>query len=202
MQRSPGFIGLALALLAGCPATPNDGGGGASGFGGIGAGSGGTAGAAGVGAGVGAGSGGTGGVGGIVAGSGGSAGVGISGAGGDDCGGDAYPSVPRQLDIYVILDESLSMIPYWAPVTTALNQFFTSPEAAGIGVGIHYYAGVCDVASYETPVVPIAPLPDNAMALEMSLASRVLSLGTAATPALTGAITHARARQTMFPDSR
>jgi len=189
-------------LVSACPADPGAVGGGAGGFGGVAAVGGTSAGTGGSGAfggtgGVGA-SGGTGGVGG----SGGVGAAGTGGASGMDCGGDAYGAEPRQLDIYVILDESLSMIPYWAPVTGALNQFFMSPQAAGIGVGIHYYAGVCEVPHYETPAVPIAPLPGNAAALQMSMASRVLNLGTAATPALTGAINHARMRQIAMPETK
>lgn len=192
---------IASLLASACPADPAIGGGG--GAGGVGAVGGSGVAATGGSAAVG-GAGGVAAIGGMGA-FGGSGGVGISGTGGAsgmDCGGDAYGAEPRQLDIYVILDESLSMIPYWAPVTGALNQFFLSPEAAGIGVGIHYYAGVCEVPHYETPAVPIAPLPGNAAALQMSMASRALNLGTAATPALTGAINHARMRQVAMPETK
>lgn len=208
LGRAVGCAGV--IALAGCPADPAPGGtGGASGVGagtgGVGAGTGGV-GSGGVGAFGGSGGfGGAGGVGGV--GTGGTAGTlaGTGGTAGNDCGGDSYGAQPRQLDIYVVLDESYSMIfpvDLWTPVTGALNQFFMSQQSAGIGVGITYFAGGCDVASYETPVVPIAPLPGNAVALQTSMAGRTAMLGTATTPALTGALNHARARQAMLPDSK
>ncbi len=199
--------GAALVLLCGCPAKTQPGGpGGASGSGGTA----GTSGSGGVGA-IG-GTGGTSGVGvsgtggiGAFGGTGGTAGVGISGTGGDDCGGDAYPSEPRQLDIYVVMDKSYSMIfpvDLWGPTTTALNQFFMSPQSTGIGVGITYFANVCEPANYETPEVAISPLPGNASALQMSMAGQTPVLGTATTPALTGALNHLRSRQTAMPDTK
>jgi hypothetical protein len=82
----------------------------------------------------------------------------------------------------------------WGPVTNALNQFFTSPAAAGIGVGIQFFSGGCNAAAYATPAVPVAELPGNAQALASMLAMRLPGPGTATTPALEGAIMHARSR--------
>lgn len=198
---------LTMLVLGGCAADSGKGGaGGASGVGsvggmsGIGAtgGTGGTGGFAATG-GIGA-TGGVGATGGI-----GGGGIGGGGVGGDDCGGDAYGAQPRQLDIYVVMDKSYSMIvpiDLWGPTTSALNQFFMSPQSAGIGAGITYFAGDCNVATYETPEVAIDVLPGNAAALQSSMASQTPVFGTATTPALTGATNHARMRQMANPESK
>jgi hypothetical protein len=182
--------------LAGCAADTAAGSGGASGFGGASA-FGGSGGAGGFSA-----AGGFGGQSGSGATSGNGGGTsGVSG----DCGGMDYGAEPRQLDIYVVLDESMSMIlpvDLWTPVTGALNQFFNSPQSAGIGVGITYFAGGCDIPPYETPTVPIAPLPGNAAALQASMAMQTPAFGTATTPALTGALNYARVRQTTLPETK
>lgn len=203
-SAQPWLVASLFLVVAGCAADPGAPGG-SSGFGGVGATGGVSAATGGSGA-----FGGTGGVG-AFGGSGavgGSGGVGISGTGGAsgmDCGGDAYGAEPRQLDIYVVMDKSYSMIfptDLWGPTTSALNQFFMSPQSAGIGAGIQYFAGECSVAFYETPEVPIAVLPGNAPALQTSMANQTPVLGTATTPALTGALTHARNRQIAMPDTK
>jgi von Willebrand factor type A domain len=199
-------LATASVLASACPADPGADGGGAGGFGGVAA-VGGSGGAATGGSGAFGGSGGVGASGGTGA-LGGSGGVGAAGTGGTsgmDCGGDAYGAEPRQLDIYVVMDKSYSMIfptDLWGPTTSALNQFFMSPQSAGIGVGIQYFANECSPAFYETPETPISPLPGNAGPLQASMAGVTAVLGTATTPALTGAITHARNRQTAMPDTK
>jgi hypothetical protein len=84
----------------------------------------------------------------------------------------------------------------------ALNQFFSSADTAGISAGIAFFSGGCDAAFYATPVVQVAELPGNAGALQMALAARVPGPGTATTPALQGAIMHARQRATDNPDRK
>lgn len=141
-----------------------------------------------------------------IGGFGGQAGVSGSpaGAGGEGggCGGENYVAENRPLDIYVIMDESLSMlvpVDIWTPTSTALNTFFGSPSAEGIGVGIQFFSGGCDVAAYATPVVPVADLPGNAGALMMALANRLPGPGTATEPALRGAIQFAAGRAMADP---
>jgi hypothetical protein len=117
------------------------------------------------------------------------------------CGGESYEAEARQLDLYMMVDESGSMIPWWGPVTNALRTFISAPEAAGIGVGMQFFGESCDVDTYATPRVPIASLPDNAAALNGSFAAIPLA-GTPTLPALQGAIKHARAWATSHPDSK
>jgi len=121
------------------------------------------------------------------------------------CGGDVYAAVNKPLDIYVMMDESLSMIlpvDLWTPTSSALNQFFSSPDTAGIGVGIAFFSGGCDIAAYQTPVVAVGDLPGNAMPLQDALASRFPGPGTATEPALRGAIAFAQQRATEHPDRK
>jgi hypothetical protein len=128
-----------------------------------------------------------------------------AGAGGEGvpgCGGENYVAENRPIDIYVIMDESLSMlvpVDIWTPTSTALNTFFSSPEATGIGVGIQFFSGGCDVPAYATPVVPVADLPGNAGMLMTALANRFPGPGTATEPAVRGAIQFAAGRAAMDP---
>lgn len=121
------------------------------------------------------------------------------------CGGDTYAAETRPLDIYVIMDESASMIfpvDIWGPTSMALNQFFASPDTAGISAGIAFFSGGCDIAAYRTPVVAVAELPGNAAMLQMALAARLPGPGTATEPALRGAIAFAHQRAIDNPDRK
>lgn len=132
------------------------------------------------------------------------AGTTVAGTSGS-CGGDTYAAETRPLDIYVIMDESASMIfpiDIWGPTSMALNTFFSSTDTAGISAGIAFFSGGCDVAAYQTPVVQVAELPGNAGALQMALAARLPGPGTATEPALRGAIAFASQRATDNPDRK
>jgi hypothetical protein len=110
-------------------------------------------------------------------------GSGGSGAGGGvfaECQRDVRRAETIPLAIYVMLDQSGSMIndaggvSRWQAVTQATIAFINAPESAGIGVGIQYFGRTagsedCDPATYTQPEVPIAPLPGNAQALINSI---------------------------------
>jgi hypothetical protein len=148
-------------------------------------------------------------------GTGGSGGVGGSGGGGGvidpgkgktdagpmTCGGDKYHAEQRPLDMYVMFDDSGSMIPWWASVTQAFTQFLNAPESTGIGVGLQFFGTSCDVATYATPKVPIAVLPGNAQPI--TAAFPILPFETTPTdPALRGAVQYARTWQTGHADHK
>jgi hypothetical protein len=122
------------------------------------------------------------------------------GGGGKTCGGDSYDAQPAQLDMYVMFDDSGSMIPWWIGVVDVFLKFLNDPLSSGIGVGIQFFGENCDVNFYATPKVPIAPLPANAAALQASFP--LPFEGTATEPALRGAIQHARAWKTQHPDRK
>ena len=137
--RAIGWLG-ATALLFGCSAgvkpTPLDGGGG-----------------------TGPGAGGTTGGGGVT----GSGGTGTSGSTGFDasfdislndmradgvCSATMTAAEPVPLDLYVLMDASLSMNETtstgtkWADVRNAMKSFFESQSSAGLGVGLKFFPGI------------------------------------------------------------
>ncbi|MET0592511.1 MAG: vWA domain-containing protein [Polyangiaceae bacterium] len=149
------------------------------------------------------GAGGIGGSGGAIGGSGGviDPGKGAMDAGPMTCGGDKYVAEKRPLDIYVMFDDSASMLPWWGSVTQAFTQFLNAPESAGIGVGLQFFGLSCDVATYATPKVPIAVLPGNAAAIQAAFPILPLE-STPTEPALKGALQHARTWQTSHADHK
>jgi hypothetical protein len=120
------------------------------------------------------------------------------------------------LDLYVVLDRSGSMVNpalgplRWPPVRDALNQFFQSPTAAGIGIALtmfaHPTASQCVAPTYATPLVAMAPLPGgstgHAITLQntMNTHAPVLGVGTPTESAMTGAVTFAQNHKTANPN--
>jgi hypothetical protein len=121
-----------------------------------------------------------------------------SGDGGGAPGACAYSTTKAQqqpLDVYVMLDQSLSMLgPKWTGVTGAINSFVMQP-LSGVSVGIQYFAlnGVsCTASDYATPEVEIAPLPGVASKISASLAAHTPSTVTPTLAAEQGAVQHAQ----------
>ena len=117
------------------------------------------------------------------------------------CAGTSSVAQLIPVDMYIMLDKSGSMAQQdggsqskWANVTSALTQF-ANTAGAGIGVGLQYFplAPECAATTYSTPAVAIAPLPANAPAIQMSLASHAPGGGTPTKPALQGAIDYSSA---------
>jgi len=153
---------------------------------------------------------GAGGVGGIdnPIGGAGTAGMGVSGAGGSAgtiggnvCDADVYTGERKRLDIYMMIDDSGSMIPWWPATIEAISMFWMDPGSAGIGIGEQFFGSNCDPAYYATPRVGIAPLPNNLGALEMGFPIAPFE-GTATLPAMEGAIQHARQWTMTNPDAK
>jgi hypothetical protein len=85
----------------------------------------------------------------------------------------------------------------WTAMGNALNGFVNSPMANGVGIGLGFFGlqdgtTPCTVNSYSTPIVPIAPLPGNAMAISNAIAMTMPSGSTPTAVALQGAIAYAR----------
>jgi hypothetical protein len=111
------------------------------------------------------------------------------------------------LDLYVVLDRSGSMVNSalgnlrWPPVRDALNAFFQSPTAAGIGIALTMFAhptgSQCTPATYQVPLLAMGTLPGNAtghaLALQTTMNNNapVLGVGTPTQSAMTGAVTFA-----------
>jgi hypothetical protein len=141
---------------------------------------------------------------GVVGGQGGLSGLGGTGGtgvGGNVCDADVYTGERKRLDIYMMIDDSGSMIPWWPATIEAISMFWMDPGSAGIGIGEQFFGSNCDAAYYATPRVPIAPLPDNLAALEMGFPIAPFE-GTATLPAMEGAIVHARQWTEQNPDAK
>jgi hypothetical protein len=82
-------------------------------------------------------------------------------------------------------------------VRTAIAQFLSDPESAGIGVGIGYFGYMdagntsCDPSRYSTPAVPIGPLPSHAQNILTSLNAIQPTGETPTGAAIRGACTYA-----------
>jgi len=135
------------------------------------------------------------------------------------CVGAAYEGESIPLDIMVMFDLSCSMsctvdqsgccLPQnektpntWRlqPVRSAMKTFLQDPASAGIGVGLQFFGNhaldankdpvVCSVDHYSGAVVEIAPLPDNAAAVEAALDAAMPEGGTPTQLAIDGACVH------------
>jgi hypothetical protein len=122
-------------------------------------------------------------------------------ADGDVCDEEVYMAEPKRLDMYMIVDDSASMLPWWLATTDAINEFFQAPGSAGVGVGVQFFGDECNADFYATPSVPIAPLPGNMTAMQAAFPLLPIE-GTATVPAMQGALQHARAWATQHPDSK
>jgi hypothetical protein len=120
------------------------------------------------------------------------------------CVGWSFEAEGLPLDIYVMFDQSGSMLNDVGGMTRlqavqqATTAFLRDPMSDGIGVGIGYF-GVqpigqvsCDAAAYETPDVPVTLDHERVIA---SLASRVPTGETPTAAALRGACAYARSYQ-------
>jgi len=130
-----------------------------------------------------------------------------AGAGGADsptndagCIERSYVLTRKRLDVYLLLDNSASLLLSWPAILDGLSAFFDDPESRGIGVGLQLFGAACEPEAYATPRVPIAPLPNNATALRNALPPLPVE-STSTLPALRGAITHARQWASTHPDT-
>jgi hypothetical protein len=126
-----------------------------------------------------------------------------SGSGQMACAASSSKGQQEPLDVYIMLDQSLSMAMdnKWTGVTAAINSFVMQP-LTGVSVGIQYFALnliSCTVSDYATPEVEIAPLPGVASKITASLAMHAPSTVTPTLPAEQGAIQHAQAWSKSHP---
>jgi hypothetical protein len=117
------------------------------------------------------------------------------------CGADVYSGERQRLDIYMMVDDSGSMVPWWPATLEAINMFYRDLGSAGIGVGLQFFGSACEMGHYATPIVPIQELPGHLSSLEAAFPLLPIE-GTATLPAMQGAIAHARAWSMEHPDSK
>jgi hypothetical protein len=140
-----------------------------------------------------------------TSGSGSGASAGSTGTCGDTsvngCAGVAYEAEGGPLDIYIMFDQSGSMLNDVGGLTRleavqrATAQFLRDPESAGIGVGIGYFGTQpigqvsCDPNVYRTPDVPITADHEQVV---RSLNGRMPTGETPTSAALSGACSYAQ----------
>ena len=111
------------------------------------------------------------------------------------CASSSSKGQQQALDVYIMLDQSASMIgPKWTGVTAALNSFIQQP-LTGVSVGIQYFGlnfADCTAADYAVPDVEIAPLPGVASKIMTSIMNHAPISGTPTQAAEQGAIQHAQ----------
>lgn len=130
----------------------------------------------------------------------------------DACAGQTYVGETIPLDIYVMFDQSGSMlnveqggVTRMDAVRTAVGQFLNDQASAGIGVGIGYFGyepigqTTCDPADYQNADVPVNLLPDNAQPIIDSLAGREPTGETPTGSAIRGACTYAKGYKLAHP---
>lgn len=133
----------------------------------------------------------------------------------------------RQVNMFIQFDRSGSMLDNdkWTQASAALNAFFADPASAGLRVAARFFphnlpvagctggnAGLCDVESCATPLVPLgeltadlAPVDAHEALLLQAVASAtplVEGDGTPIYPALDGALRWARNHQAQFVNER
>jgi hypothetical protein len=130
------------------------------------------------------------------------------------CAGQLYKGQSLPTDLFVMFDQSGSMLKKDDGVTTrmdavrtAVDQFMRAPESSGLGIGIGYFGyhplmcscTSCNPADYATPKVTIGTLPAQADAIMASLREIVPTGETPTGAAIRGACMYARSRKAADP---
>lgn len=127
----------------------------------------------------------------------------------DGCVGESFEGEHIPLDIYIMFDQSGSMLNDVGGMTRlqaiqrAAEQFLRDPASAGIGVGIGYFGFLpigntsCDVATYDAPDVSISLDHEPVIS---SLNSRMPTGETPTAAALRGACVYAKAARKAHPE--
>ena len=90
----------------------------------------------------------------------------------------------------------------WSPVTAALSAFFSDAASTGMSASLQYFSqgSTCSSSNYQTPEVPLSPLPSPAFASSISTHSP--AGGTPTLPALKGAIDYAKSTAAAKPGEK
>jgi hypothetical protein len=134
-----------------------------------------------------------------------------------DAGPDTSTVAGAPLDLYIMFDQSGSMVTKDDGMTTrlqvvrdALGDFLHAPGSNGLGVGIGFFGyhplacgcTSCDPTDYATPTVTIGLLPQRAEQIASALASVVPTGETPTGPAIRGACRYASARRQLEPSRK
>jgi hypothetical protein len=131
------------------------------------------------------------------------------GAGGADpdvtCGTSPLPAHRQRLELYLMVDSNINIpnINPWTTLLAGLSNYVIDARAAGTGVALDFFTLSCDAATYARPEVPMAPLPENAEAIDSALRTfdfNSIINSSAMQPALEGAVRYTKSRAFAYPD--
>jgi hypothetical protein len=133
--------------------------------------------------------------------------AGGAGGGGGICAGVIVEAKALDLDLYIMMDRSDSMLNLtatgfsrWHDVELAVEEFIATPDAAAIRMGIQFFSldgGYndtldCNPSNYATPAVEIGELATTGSQIAAAIGGIQPSGLTPSIPALLGAVEHAR----------
>lgn len=112
--------------------------------------------------------------------------------------------------IYIMLDQSSSMVPLWVDAIAGLKAFLADPKSSGTDVALDFFpslpgeAGDCTGVGYDVPFVPMGRLPAHAAMINTQLDALVgpTGLGTPIEGALNGLKLFCQQFQMMHPDEK
>ena len=133
-----------------------------------------------------------------------------------DCAGEAYEARAVQMDLYLMMDRSVSMLrdvagvsndpappgeSRWDGVAEAMRQLVADPSLADVGLGVQFFGADilaseelnCDPANYSSPLVPIGDISEVGDEIIDAYDTMGEELGglTPTLPALQGALAYA-----------
>lgn len=107
--------------------------------------------------------------------------------------------------IYLMLDQSGSMVLLWPGVANSVTQFVQDPMSAGVDVAIQYFPafGECTGTGYDVPEVPMGRLSGHAVNITNSLAAHgPFGIGTPIEGALRGVTRYCQNFQQQNPSEK
>jgi hypothetical protein len=113
-------------------------------------------------------------------------------SGSEACAPGSYALAPVLGNLVVGLDNSSSLLPWWASLSEGFLRFIEEDASRGLGVSVLRFADVCEATSYLPPQVPLAALPENLAPLQAATASGGVELTTSTVPLLSAALRYAR----------
>ena len=129
---------------------------------------------------------------------------GAAGADGGGCAGTGDEVEALDVDMYIMVDKTSSMLntaeaggaTRWQVVTDALKEFVNQSGLENIGVGLQFFSwngeADCDPTRYATPAVGIGPASEVASDIVAAIDAQSPIGQTPTAAALTGAVTYAK----------
>jgi von Willebrand factor type A domain len=122
------------------------------------------------------------------------------------CVTDHKAAAPSPADLVFIMDHSDSMRAdsKWTSCSAALDSFFGSTKTTAVSASLTWLPSgakaSCSPADYETPAIPLTPLPSSEF--KTAIKAEALELGTPTLAALTGSVTFATSLQAAYPGDK